>query len=382
MLRGEEGISGPEPLIINFGYLVYGEDYDVLEKVHIVVEDGFVKEVGRGWCSDGLNYTDSIALPGILNTHIHFLDSVAPDACVGYDLSGYVGSKGLKHSIIRLYGDLDRYRCLFREVIGIYNGVGDFLEINTLCSFFKELAHEYHVIYRPLSRPTSYSDEYKVEKVAEACGGLGISNPLKLPPWILDTIARLSRRVVVAAHIGETKTMHRHGALEYLVSAGVKLAHVIHGIYMDPWEYELLAENDTVLVSCPSSNLWFTGRLPDLWSAWEKDVVITVGTDNTGCFKPDIWREINIIYSLLNSRNPYIEPREVLSKIIYGSIKALRINNIPWYIREGVRANIYIMDAEKTYINRSWNKIASIMKRSSIENMWARILGNKIIYLR
>ncbi len=380
---GEEGISGSEPIILNLGYLVYGRDYDVLERIHVVIEDGIVKEVSHGWVDGGIDFRDAVALPGILNSHIHFLDSIVLEACVGYDLPGYVGSRGLKHPLIRLYSrDLDFYKDYIRTNLLYYSGVGDFLELNSLCRVLKEIFNGYGIEYIALSRPHRLDDELEYISVARECGGLGISNPLRIPPWILDTLSKLSRETVVAAHIGETRRMCRCGALEYLLSAGIRLKHVVHGVYMDPWEYDLLVDHDVVLVSCPSSNLWFLGRLPDLYTAWKRGVEITIGTDNTGCFKPDIWREINIVYSLLASREPSIGSRDILSMITRSSIKALGIKDLLWYIEEGVKANIYILDAVAIGLNRSWDKIASIMKRTCIENQIARVTGDKIAYLR
>ncbi len=368
---------------MNVKYIVYGKDYDIIKKAHIVIEDGIVKEISNGWINNGMNFKNAIAIPGIFNAHIHLLDAIVPEACVGYDLPGYVGSKGLKHSLIRLYSsNHDFYEYFISRELMYYSGLGDFLEIYELCEPMKIIANKYGIRYLPLSRPHRYDNEWEYLDVARKCGGIGISNPTRVPPWTLNVLARISRRTIVAAHIGETKKMWKTGALEYLVYNGVSLKHVVHGVYMDPWEYELLVEHDIVLVACPSSNLWFLGKLPDIYRAWTKNVDLAVGTDNTGCFKPDIWREVNMIYSLLVSNDPHIRSKDVLVKITRSSIKAIGINDLPWFIEEGYKANIYLIDADRIMLDRSWDIIGSIMKRASIDHHIARIIGSRMIYLR
>lgn len=324
---------------------------------------------------------NTIAIPGLFNAHIHLLDAIVPEACVGYDLPGYVGSKGLKHSLIRLYSkDHNFYEHYISNILSRYSGICDFLEIPELCGLMRSIASKYGIIYLPLSRPHRH-DEWEYINVAKKCGGIGISSPTRIPPWILDILARISRESLIAAHIGETRRMWKTGALEYLVYSGIYLKHVVHGVYMDPWEYEILADHGIALVMCPSSNLWFVGRLPDIYTAWTKNVDLAVGTDNIGCFKPDIWREVNIVFSILVSRDPSIRSRDVLARIIRSSINALGVKNLPWYIDEGCKANIYFINAKQIMLDKSWDIIASIMKRTSMDHHVARVIGNKIIYL-
>ncbi|MCS7128152.1 MAG: amidohydrolase family protein [Sulfolobales archaeon] len=364
---GEEGISGTEPLVINLGYLMYGRELDVLEKVHVIVEKGFIKEVSKGWICEGIDYRNSIALPSIVNSHIHLLDSLIQEACVSYDLATYVGSRGVKNPLIKLNFSEDSLKGVIARDLWFYSAIGDFIELPELCKKVQELMKGEGIEYISMACPMRVSEPDELIRIAKTCSGIGVVNPTNphyLPTWALDTLSKISRDHVVAAHVGETERMMIIGGLEYLVYSGVRLKHVVHGVYLSEVDLTVLSENNIILVSCPSSNIWFTGRLPELHRAWLKGVSIAPGTDNAGCFKPDIWREANIIYSLIHSRLPHVSARELLGVLASSSLKALGLE-IPWFIEEGVKAFFTIMNAKPLGLAHSWDKHAAILKRAS-----------------
>ncbi|MEM2579113.1 MAG: amidohydrolase family protein, partial [Desulfurococcaceae archaeon] len=378
---GEEGISGTEPLIINLGYLMYGKELDILEKVHVVVERGFVKEVSEGWVRGGIDYRNSIALPNMANSHIHLLDSLIQEACVGYDLATYVGSKGVKNPLVKLNFREASLRDVIAEDFWFYSAIGDFIELPELCRKVRELMNERGIEYVSMACPMRVSEPDELIRIAEACGGVGVVNPTNphyLPTWALDTLSKISRDHVVAAHIGETERMMTIGGLEYLVYSGVRLRHVVHGVYLSEVDLVVLSENNITLVSCPSSNIWFTGRLPELHRAWLKGVSIAPGTDNAGCFKPDVWREANIIYSLIYSRLPYVSARELIRVLISSSLRALGLET-PWFIEEGAKAFFTIMNAKPLGLAHSWDKHAAILKRATSDLIEAVVKAESLI---
>jgi len=236
----------------------------------------------------------------------------------------------------------------------------------------RELLSITGVIYKPLSRPRDLTnpDEYIV--VARECGGLGIANPTRIPIHVLDAIAKLSREIVVSAHVSETPWMQRVGGLEYLVEHGVRLRHIVHGIYLEDWEFRYLVDNDIVLVTCPRSNLWFQGRLPRLYKAYEYGVDIAIGSDNTGCFYPNVWSDIDIAYSLIHNHNPGVTPREFLRHIIRSSIKALGLDK-PWCIREGSIVDLLAINAKEIMVDKSFDKIGAVIKRAQYAKRFLRV---------
>ncbi len=365
-LRGEEGISGPEPLTLNLGWLLYGEELDILERVHVIIENGKIAYIGNGWSETGLTIEDGVAIPYPLNMHTHILDSIAPEACSNYSLPGYAGSKGLKHAIIRL-GKKD----LLKSMEWVINktmyasGIVDYTEDYDFCSYLEQAFSKKGLAYYGLSRPKQNTPEDYL-KAARKCHGIGIANPLKLYPWEKEVLSKISREKIVSAHISETKNMARKGDLYYLTSHGVKPAHIVHGTFLDRRDLKYLVDENIVLIVCPRSNLLFTGKLPPTGEAYEIGVDIAVGTDNIGCIEPDIWRELEIAFMQVISRNRAIRSKEFFASFIGASYKALKEK--PLFINENSPARILIIDGKQIGFNRSFDKVATLIKRVAIKD--------------
>lgn len=275
-------------------------------------------------------------MPLPVNAHVHLNDYRAPDHHYGYSLSDYAGSRGIKHSLIKLY----REPLLTGELLGAliqYRHVVDYQELSELCSEYASALEQSEVEYVSLSRPSSWSSEDELSEVLRKCRGIGVPSPSQVPPWTLEELGRISRNFIVSAHVSETKRMEETGSLHYLLNYGVRLKHVVHGVFLENWELKLLSEMDIPLVVTPRSNLWFLDRLPDVKGAMERGVTVAIGTDNAGCFHPDVWIEAHILaYSLK------ISPRDLLRMVLLNGYRA--IGERPSYVEEGESAYFAVID--------------------------------------
>ena len=363
MTRGSPTLS----LIFNVHHLLYGRELDVVGRSHIVVENGVIKEIGAGWVNDA-HYSGGIAIPLPVNAHIHLNDYRALDHHYGYSLSQYVGSKGLKHALIRLYKEPLIADELLYQLIQ-YPYIVDYQEDYGLCRDYEELLSRYGTRYIGLSRLRNWWYD-ELDAVLEYCTGIGISNPTRIPPWRLLELKHVSRDTIVSAHVSETRYMEETGGLHYLLSSGVTLKHVVHGVFLEDWEFKVLADNDIVLVVTPRSNIWFLDKLPDVEKAFKHDVRIALGTDNTGCFHPDVWVEAHTLLYLKK-----IRPKKLLEMLLWNGYYA--IGREPYPLEEGSEAYFMVIDLglanERSgniylsLINRVlWSKRMVIVKRDKV----------------
>ncbi len=340
-------------LTINVHHLLYGEDLEDLGRSHIIVENGTIKEIGQGWRNDP-DFIGGVALPLPSNAHVHLNDYRALDRYYGLSLAEYVGSKGLKHPLIRLYKE----PLLTEELLNVliqYRVIVDYQELFLLCREYQEILGKYGILYYGLSRPSSWHDENELFNVIMLCSGVGISNPSRIPSTALPLLAQISLSKIVSAHVSETKYMEETGGLHYLINSRIKLKHIVHGVYLEDWELKFLADNDIALVITPRSNIWFLNKLPNVLKALEYGVVLALGTDNAGCFHPDVWLDAYYLHSLLK-----IEPKKVLEMILINGYKA--IGEKPVYIYEGEKA--FFMIADLGLANeRSGNIYLSLINR-------------------
>lgn len=343
---------GSPALILNLHHLLYGEELVDLAKVHIVVENGVVKEISSGWVNDAIA-SGGVAVPLPVNAHVHLNDYRAPDHHYGLSLSDYAGRRGVKHALITMYKE----PVLPEELLPVltqYGVIVDYQEDYKECSYMKHLLSSYGVGYIGLSRPVDWFYDDLVE-ICRICGGLGVSNPTVVPPHRLMELAELSRSSIVSAHVSESQWMEATGGLHYLLSSGIRLKHVVHGVFLEEWEFKLLADNDVAFVSCPRSNLWFTGRLPNYVNALNCGVKVALGSDNAGCFHPDVWMDAYLLLYHLK-----LDPKLILEMVLINGYKAVGWE--PKVIKEGAEANFMVLDLGLAN-ERSGNVYLSILNR-------------------
>lgn len=357
---------GSPALIINLHHLLYGEELEDLGKTHLIVENGFIKEIGSGWVGDA-HVTGGVAIPLPVNAHVHLNDYRAPDHHYGLSLSDYAGRKGLKHSLIQLYKEPILSNELF-ELFIKYSYIVDFQEQHYLCRGIATELEKIATGYVGLSRPSDWVND-DLEIVIKNCSGFGISNPSVIPFFKLTELAVISRNRLVSAHVSENKWMEETGGLHYLLSSGVKLNQVVHGVFLEEWEFKVLVDEDITLISCPRSNLWFSGMLLNYHKALQHGVRIAIGTDNAGCFHPDVWEEASI---LLYSK---IDPLNILRFILINGYHSIGLK--PLVIREGAPAYLMVVDLGLAN-ERSGNIALSLINRIKWSKVRLLIKGNYV----
>lgn len=352
-----KGSPARSRITVNAHHILVGRELIDHGPGTVIIEDGTIAEINQSLSSNP-DYDVDVLMPLPVNTHIHISDYRVPERCVGLGLGEYVGSKGLKHPYIRLYRD-PRTAPELEYLFAMLGLIGDYQEIHDDCVFYKEWFEKLGVSYMGLSRPMDWNSVSLEELlgIAEKCGGIGVSNPLKLPMYAVDLLAVVSRKHVVSAHVSETRRMEERGSLHYLLSSGVRLWHVVHGVYLEDWELRLLAEHGIVLVVNPRSNLWFTGRIASVEKLLDHDGLFALGTDNAGCFHPDVMIEAEYLYTL----KPYLDPRRIVEALTIHGYHAMGIE--PPTIEEGGEAYMLGLDLGLAG-RRTWNIYASIIRRA------------------
>ncbi len=339
-------------IAIRVAGLLYGEEYDVVGPATIVVENGVIREIGGD--IRGRDMTWAFAVPAPYNSHVHLGDSVAPEACSRHDLEGYVGARGLKHALIQLRRGL-LIEALRDPIYTLHAGVMDYAEKPWICRVAREVLGGRGATYIGFGRAPGW-DPVLLEEVVAACGGVGISDYSALLPHHRGVFRP---GWLVSAHVSETPRQARMGDIYYIHSVAPGLRIAVHGTFLDARGLRYLADNDIYLALCPRSNLWFTGRLPDIYTAYRLGIQMLIGSDNAGCFHPWVMRDAEIVYSVLHSREPGIDPRVVLDMLYRNPAEAIGVE--PPLIAEGRGAHILFID--KRLVGKSHDVHAAIIKR-------------------
>ncbi len=354
----KKGSPAPSPLYVNTWHILLGNDLADAGRKCIVVEDGLIVDVMDKWVADP-DFTVDAVIPLPVNAHTHLSDLRIPEACWGYSLSGYAGSRGLKHPLIKLFREpLFTPQSILE--LSILMGVGDYQELSDTCPRYREALSGTATYYVGLSRPSNWwgIEPGELWGIVHRCGGIGISNPTRLPSWVLEELAEVSREYIVSAHVSETPWMEETGGLHYLLDHHIHLQHIVHGVFLADWELRLLAEEDVVLVSNPRSNIWFTGKITDLDRLIQYGGIYALGTDNAGCFGLNIFEEAELLYTLRRGG----DPRKIVEALTLNGARALGFE--PVIIDVGGPAYFLGLDLGLPD-GRTWNIYASIARRSA-----------------
>ena len=355
-------------VVLNLGAVLRGPELEVEREVHVEVRDGVVSHIGRGFVPQGRSVVElrtGVAIPGLVNAHVHPMDYAIPEAGLDLPLSQLVSwPNGLKHRLLRQAHDgllsrasMDVLRKMLRQ--GVHYSIA-FYELGLRgATVGLEARREVTVESFVLARPERVEE---VEEVLSLSDGLGLDSPLRYSVEELRRMAKAAREAggLVAVHVAEDQASRERGDLEaalYHLSPDF----IVHGTHLSDEDIQELAERGVSVVVCPRSNLHFAVGVPPVAKMFEAGINVLVGTDNAGWVEPDLWRELEALYfiSRLQGRG---DPREVLKAACINPAKLSKLD-VPKGIEEGERANLLILDGSALGIERSSNLHASIVKR-------------------
>lgn len=366
-------------MILNLGYALLGRELEVAEGVHVEVVDGVVSHVGAGYVNEAVDLRHGVAVPALVNAHLHALDYAFLEYGAGLKLSEVVSEPhGLKHRLLSsLSADDASYACrrVFSKLLrsGVTAAIV-FSELPAAIGTIKSEAAELGLAALVLGRPRGVG----VAEVVEGADGLGLDSPLRYSVEELEEARRVcrGRGKVVATHVAESREDYLRGDFE-LAFKHLDADLLVHGVHLRGEDVEALAERGKSIVACPRSNLWFGVGLPPLAEFLRRGVNVLLGTDNAGLVEPDVWRELEAAYSVARLGDPSLSAREVL-KMATVNVEKVRGVGVSNAIEEGRVANFVVLDARELELARARDVYASIVKRGSaacvlkVVRGWAR----------
>ncbi len=366
-----------------FDAVAVGGDYRMIEDAYVEIDDdGLITSIGRG--SGGLK-VGGIAIPGLVNAHVHTGDYVLAGLGLDRKLEEIVVPPlGLKHRELARMDEDEVVASIAQATLHMLgSGVavaGDFREgglVGVKAARSAAISTGFKLVV--LGRP---SDDEDVEDILSNADGIGLSSPLEVSPEVLSraySIARAGGKLL-AAHVAETKGARDAGDLELLLEVA-EPSFIVHGTNLTQDDLSLLAEREIPLVICPRSNSFFGVGEPPLAEALKDGVEVALGTDNTGWISPELEREMETAFSLLRRQDERMaDPRLVFRAATLGGAKALSLKKTG-IIEEGWEAYITIFE-KATAITASRDPIAALVLRASSKDVKAIISRGRFVGVR
>lgn len=367
---------------INVGYALVGEDFTVVEKASIVIEDGIIKHVSKGWISGGITIEEGIALPALFNAHVHAGDYAFPEVGLELSLHELVAEpNGLKHRLLRSTSKHKLIESIKRLLdyeisIGVL-AVADFREGGIEgARIALEASKNKNIHYLVLGRPLT-SDTSELKELREYVYGLGLSTPVKYSTSELRVFAKMFNDKVKGAHVAEVPDNASREL--YMAVEELKADYIVHGIYLTREDYITLADKNIGLIICPRANSWFGVGQPRIDEILDSGVIVALGTDNSGWIKPDIWREMEYTWNIvrLKSRKD-IKASDILKMATINPAKIFKLQGYG-VLEEGYEASLIILDGLRSNIVFAHDKVAGVVKRGGGEHIVGVLYKGKCI---
>lgn len=385
-----------------------GNELRILKDVNIYVEDGVIKGVG-----DYLEYAgdyvidckDGIAMPGLVNAHVHTPMSIMRGFYDDAELSQWLSKMWsveaeLSDDVITMGSELSIIEM-------IMSGTTAFVDMYLRPEVTAKMALKYGI--RAALGPTfidNLLDPAYVENEVRNFYNEFANNDLIRPIINVHSIYSCSTDTLLRAkelmnelnlslqiHASETRdevyeAKARYGKLpvEYLDSLGLlsDRTQLIHLGWVSNWELNRIAETGTRVTHAPTSNMKLAtaGHFP-MRELMEKGVLVTIGTDGPASNNSlDMFREMKM--AVLLQRHSYWD----VSIKAYHALKAATLNGYRLLginggcVNEGCIADMVILDARSPRMQplRLDNVVSNIVYSATGSDVKGVIVNGKLIY--
>ena len=339
------------------GQALVGEELALLP-ADLIIEDGTITAI-----EENRRAPPVWICPAFFNAHTHLGDTVAMDCGATGDLAALVTPPdGLKHRLLAAASRQDLVAGMRASITGMIAGgtagCADFREGGAAGVTALQDAAE------GLPFRTCIFGRDGGERIA---AGLGISSARDVPD--LERTVSAARRAgkMVAFHAGERDAADVDAALAFDPDL------IIHATHATKKQLRHCAEQEIPLVVCPRSN-WTLGvtssaSRPPVRLMEALGCTVYLGTDNVMFVPPDMFGEMAFMSTVYAAR-----PADILRSAVGGSA----LGGSPFFIRPGARANLFLINPEKTALHFSRDPVASIIKRASFHAICTNVFNSDI----
>ncbi len=331
------------PLVVS-GHAFVGEDLE-LRSVDIVMESGIITEI-----EENLKAPMQWICPAFFNAHTHLGDTIAMDCGVKGDLASLVTPPdGLKHRLLAAASHQDLVLAMRASIQGMIAGG------TAGCADFREGGAAGVSALREANRGLSFQPFIFGREGGEiVADGLGISSTRDskgIDSMVADA-HRLGKKISV--HAGERDS----GDVDEALALDPDL--LIHCTHATKKQLRECADRQIPIAVCPRSN-WTLGVTsssyhPPLKLMQDLGCRIFLGTDNVMFVSPDMLSEMSFTSTVYR-----IDPKVLLRAAVQGS----ELGGNSYFIRKGMRANMFTIDATQSALYLSRDPVTSLIKRAS-----------------
>lgn len=158
---------------------------------------------------------------------------------------------------------------------------------------------------------------------------------------------------------------------------------IIHGVFLSDGDIEILREHGCSVAHNPQSNMKLASGIAPVARLVEVGVNVAVGTDGPASNNDlDMWEELRAasLLAKVSSGDPCaLSAWEVLRMATVGGAKALGLEGVTGELREGLAADIILVNVEKPHYYPRTNMVANLAYCGKAGDVHTVIVDGKVV---
>lgn len=192
-------------------------------------------------------------------------------------------------------------------------------------------------------------------------------------------------------HVAETQseveaTLEDHGVreVELLAEIGVldERCHIVHGVWLNEHELDLVAEANAHIIHNPVSNMVLGSGIAPVPEMLAREISVALGSDGIGNFNHDMFSVMKIVPLLqrVHHRDPQlISADKVLEMATSGGARALGLEKEIGSLEEGKKADLLLIDLESPHLVPTYDIPATLVFGANGADVDTVIVDGKVI---
>src|SRR6267378_4280659 len=378
-----------ESILIKGGTLLTMDARDAVHTGDLLIEDGRITRLAEtGMKADVvIDATDCAVLPGFVQTHIHLCQTLFRGAADDLSLLDWLKKRVWPMEAAHTAESIGASARL---------GVAELIQGGTTCALTMETVNHTEEVFKVVEETGFRATVGKcmMDRGADAPAGLqektdesiaasiellerwhGTANgrirycfaprfALSCTSELLVRVGQLARErgVMVHTHASENRDecqiVERDSGLRnvaYFDSLGLTGTHVVlaHCVHLDEHELEILAQTQTNVAHCPSSNLKLGSGIAPVATMLERGISVSLGADGAACNnRLDMFTEMRTMALLQKAlHGPEVVPaNQSLRMATIVGARALGLENEIGSLEIGKRADVIVVKLNSLHL--------------------------------
>ena len=399
-------------LIKNIKALLFQDDKFVIKDTDILIKDNVISQISDNIICEQVDKEISgknkLAMPGLINTHTHSYMTLFRNAADDLPFS-----KWLFKNILPLEDKMTAEDAYWGSMLGIME------MINTGTTCFTDMYMFIDKTARAVEETgiRAFLSRGLVDAADEAGGRRRLEEankemknwngkcdriqflyaphaPYTCSPEYLEKIAEQAadKNIGITIHLSESRneveeiySKYKMTSTQLIEKSGIFNCNTIaaHCVYIDERDMAILKKNNVSISTNPVSNLKLANGIAPLKEIIENGINVCMGTDGAASNNTlNMFKEMQIlslIHKGYEEDAEILSANEVLKCATINGAKALGISGSVGVLKEGMKADICIIDIDKPQYYPRNNLVSSLVYSTCGEEVATVIVDGKIL---